>query len=153
METQAAHRIHPLVAGASVAVIIAAGVAVAAITGHLPGSNAETAPTAPATSAKPSHNQQVASAKPTAHKPVAVCRECGTIVEVKEVEVLGKGTGVGAVAGHQIERQARKHVRYDITVHMTDGSTRKFSDESGAQIALKSGDKVRVGQDGTLKPI
>ena len=172
METQANHRIHPLVAGASVAVIIAAGVAVAAVTGHLPGSKAETAPT-----------QTVAAhpAKP-AHKPVAVCRECGTIVEVKEVEVLGKGTGVGAVAGgvggavighqigenrtgtvvgaavgavagHQIEREARKHVRYDITVHMTDGSTRKFSDESGAQIALKSGDKVRVGQDGTLKPI
>lgn len=177
METQAAHRIHPLVAGASVAVIIAAGVAVAAITGHLPGSKAETAPTQTAAA-------QPAAAHPAkpAHKPVAVCRECGTIVEVQEVEVLGKGTGVGAVAGgvggavighqigenrtgtvvgaavgavagHQIERQARKHVRYDITVHMTDGSTRKFSDESGAQIALKSGDKVRVGQDGSLKPI
>lgn len=174
METQAAHRIHPLVAGASVAVIIAAGVAVAAITGHLPGSKAETAPTRTAAA-------QPAAAKP-AHKPVAVCRECGTIIEVKEVDVPGKGTGigavaggvggavigheigenrsgtvvgaaVGAVAGHQIERQARAHKRYDITVHMTDGSTRKFSDESGAQIALKSGDKVRVGQDGTLKPI
>ena len=175
MEAQAARRIHPLVAGASVAVIIAAGVAVAAITGHLPGSKAETAPTqtAAAHPAKP--------AQP-AHKPVAVCRDCGTIVEVKEVEVLGKGTGigavaggvggavigheigenragtavgaaVGAVAGHQIERQVRKHKRYDITVHMSDGSTRKFSDESGAQIALKSGDKVRVGQDGSLKPI
>jgi outer membrane lipoprotein SlyB len=172
MEAQVANRIHPLVAGASVAVIVAAGVAVAAITGHLPGSKAETAPT-----------QSVAprAAKP-AHKPVALCHDCGTILEVKEVDVLGKGTGVGAVAGgvggavighqigenragtvvgaavgavagHQIERQARTHKRYDITVHMTDGSTRKFSDESGAQIALKSGDKVRVGQDGTLKPI
>jgi outer membrane lipoprotein SlyB len=165
--------IHPLVAGASVAVIIAAGVAVAAITGHLPGSKAETAPTQSAAE-KP-------AAKP-AHKPVAVCKTCGTIVEVKEVDVLGKGTGVGAVAGgvggavighqigenrtgtavgavvgavagHQIERQARTHKRYDITVQMNDGTTRKFSDESGAQIALKSGDKVRVGQDGSLKPI
>jgi outer membrane lipoprotein SlyB len=174
MEAQVANRIHPLIAGASVAVIIAAGVAVAAITGHLPGSKAETAPTqtAAAHAVKPAKE----------HKPVAVCHECGTIVEVKEVEVLGKGTGVGAVAGgvggavighqigenrtgtvvgaavgavagHQIEREARKHTRYDITVHMTDGSTRKFSDESGAQIALKSGDKVRVGQDGSLKPI
>jgi outer membrane lipoprotein SlyB len=164
--------IHPLVAGASVAVIVAAGVAVAAVTGYLPGSKAETAPT-----------QTVAAhpAKP-AHKAVAVCKDCGTIVEVKEVDVLGKGTGVGAVAGgvggavvghqigenrtgtavgavvgavagHQIERQARTHKRYDITVKMNDGSTRKFSDESGAQIALKSGDKVRVNQDGSLKPI
>ena len=175
MDSQVANRIHPLVAGASVAVIIAAGVAVAAITGHLPGTKAETAPTQTAAT-------QTTAAHPAqpAHKAVAVCHECGTIVEVKEVEVLGKGTGigavaggvggavighqigenrtgtavgaaVGAVAGHQIEREARKHTRYDITVHMTDGSTRKFSDESGAQIALKSGDKVRVGQDGSLK--
>jgi outer membrane lipoprotein SlyB len=172
METQVANRIHPLVAGASVAVIIAAGVAVAAVTGHLPGSKAETAPTQTAT-AHP--------AKP-AHKPVAICRDCGTIVEVKEVDVPGKGTGVGAVAGgvggavighqigenrtgtvvgaavgavagHQIERQARMHKRYDITVRMNDGSTRNFSDESGAQVTLKSGDKVKVAQNGTLKPL
>jgi len=37
MEAQA-RRLHPLVAGAAVAVILAAGVAVAAITGYLPGS-------------------------------------------------------------------------------------------------------------------
>jgi len=43
------------------------------------------------------------------------------------------------------------HKRYDITVKMSDGTTRNFSDESGAQIALKSGDKVRVAQDGSLK--
>jgi outer membrane lipoprotein SlyB len=172
MEAQLTNRIHPLVAGASVAVIIAAGVAAAAITGHLPGSKAETAPT-----------QAVAAhaAKP-AHKPVAVCKDCGTILEVKEVDVLGKGTGVGAVAGgvggavighqigenrtgtvvgapvgagsgHQIERQARTHKRYDITVKMNDGTTRKFSDESGAQLALKSGDKVKVAENGTLKPL
>jgi len=167
----AANRIHPLVAGASVAVILAAGVAVAAITGHLPGSKAETAPT-----------QVVTHAAKPAHKPVAICKECGTIVDVKEVDVPGKGTGigavaggvggavigheigenragtavgavVGAVAGHQVERQARMHKRYDITVKMHDGTTRNFSDESGAQIALKSGDKVRIAQDGSLKPI
>ena len=172
MQAQALNRIHPLVAGASVAVIVAAGVAVAAITGHLPGSKAETAPMQPTTSAKPAAQ----------HKAVALCKACGTIVEVKEVDVAGKGTGigavaggvggavighqigenragtavgavVGAVAGHQIERQARTHKRYDITVHMNDGTTRKFSDESGAQIALKSGDKVRIGEDGSLKPI
>jgi outer membrane lipoprotein SlyB len=175
MEAQAiTNRIHPLVAGASVAVILAAGVAVAAITGHLPGSKAETAPS------------QVVTAHPAKaapqHKPVTLCKECGTIVDVKEVDVPGKGTGVGAVAGgvggavigheigenrtgtvvgaavgavagHQIERQARMHKRYDITVKMNDGTTRNFSDESGAQIALRSGDKIRVGHDGSLKPI
>ena len=169
-----ANRIHPLVAGAAVAVILAGGVAVAAITGHLPGSKADTAPTQAVVSqpAKPAKE----------HKPVALCKECGTIVDVKEVDVPGKGTGigavaggvggavvghqigenrtgtavgavVGAVAGHQIERQARTHKRYDITVKMNDGTTRNFSDESGAQLALKSGDKVRFMQDGSLKPI
>ena len=41
METVQKSRIHPLAAGAAVAVIIASGVGVAAMTGHLPGSNAE----------------------------------------------------------------------------------------------------------------
>ena len=40
METAQKMRIHPLAAGAAVAVIIASGVGVAAMTGHLPGSNA-----------------------------------------------------------------------------------------------------------------
>lgn len=168
------NRIHPLVAGASVAVIVAAGVAVAAITGHLPGSNADTARSQPMVSqpAKPAKE----------HKPVALCKDCGTIVEVKEVDVRGKGTGVGAVAGgvggavighqigenragtaigavagavvgHQIEREVRKHTRYDITVRMNDGSMRSLSDESGTPVTLKSGDKVKVAQDGTLKPL
>jgi outer membrane lipoprotein SlyB len=41
METQAKTRIHPLVAAASVAVIIFSAVGVAAITGYLPGSSAQ----------------------------------------------------------------------------------------------------------------
>jgi outer membrane lipoprotein SlyB len=41
METVQKSRIHPLAAGAAVAVIIASGVGVAAMTGHLPGSNAQ----------------------------------------------------------------------------------------------------------------
>jgi outer membrane lipoprotein SlyB len=188
---QATNRIHPLVAGAAVAVIVAAGVAVAAVTGNLPGSKADTTPVQPVASTpekqpvKPAQQpkQQVASAKPApAPRPVSVCKDCGTIVEVKEVDVPGKGTGigavaggvggavigrqvgenrtgtaigavVGAVAGHQIERQARMHKRYDITVKMNDGSIRSLSDESGTPVTLKSGDKVKVAQDGTVKPL
>jgi len=174
MEAQA-RGLHPLVAGAAAAVILAAGVAVAAITGYLPGSKADVAPQKALTShsAKPAQpRQQVAAA----------CHDCGVIVEVKEVEVLGKGTGigavaggvggavvghqigenragtaigaaVGAVAGHQIERQARKHTRYDITVRMNDGSTRALSDDSGTPVALRAGDKVRVSKEGAIKPI
>ena len=169
---QAQKKLHPLMAGAAVAVILAAGVSIAAITGHLPGSKAETAPA-----------QKVAAqpAKKVAHAP-AKCHDCGVIVDVKEVEVPGKGTGVGAVAGgvggavighgigenstgtaigaavgavagHQIERQARAHKRYDITVRMEDGSTRALSDESGTPLAFKSGDKVHVSKEGAIRPI
>lgn len=168
---EAKKSLHPLVAGAAVAVIIAAGVAVAAVTGVIPGSNAE-----------PEKQQVVTPQKPQP-KPVALCKNCGTVVSVKEVDVPGKGTGlgavaggvggavigreigdgnragtvvgaaVGAVAGHQIERQARMHKRYDITVKMNDGSIRNLSDESGNPVSVKSGDKVRVAQDGSIKKI
>jgi outer membrane lipoprotein SlyB len=184
MEAQQKTGLHPLMAGAAVAVIIAAGVAVAAITGYLPGSKAEMAPegkpAAPQASAHPgAAKQHVASAKPVA----AVCTECGVIEEVKEVDVLGKGSGVGAVAGgvggavvgheigngsragtavgavvgavagHQIEREARKHKKYEISVRMNDGSTKAITDESGNEVTWKSGDKVRVGSDGVIRPI
>ena len=187
MEGQERKGIHPLIAGASVAVIIAAGVAVAAITGYLPGTNADAPEKAPvAQQGKPAQQKQhVAAAKPSSSTPhpAAVCRDCGVIVEVKEVNVPGKGSGigavaggvggavvgheigdgsragtavgavVGAVAGHQIERQARAHKRYDITVRMNDGTVKNLSDETGNPITFKSGDKVRVGQDGVIKPI
>ena len=187
MEEQAKTRIHPLVAGAAVAVIIAAGVAVAAITGYLPGSNAEMAPAAKTDTpaSRPAQRQYTAAAKPAESRQhvAAVCHDCGTIVEVKEVDVLGKGSGigavaggvggavlgheigdgsragtavgavVGAVAGHQIERKAREHKKYEITVRMNDGSTKALTDESGNQVSWKSGDKVRVGTDGVIRPI
>jgi outer membrane lipoprotein SlyB len=188
MEEQAKSRLHPLLAGAAVAVIIAAGVAVAAITGYLPGSNAEIAPTDKASAPQASHPAQprhVAAAKPgdSRQHVAAACHDCGVIVEVKEVEVMGKGTGVGAiaggvggavlgheigdgsragtavgavvgaVAGHQIERKAREHKKYEITVRMNDGSTKAITDESGNQVSWRSGDKVRVGTDGVIRPI
>ena len=152
--TQAKSRIHPLVAGASVAVIVFSAVGVAALTGYLPGSSAQktadqargaaqsapaaapvaalspqapaaapsapapqapaAAPSAPARQAKPApkpvqhvvpqrtegaaERTQVAAA-PTVAQQKAVCPDCGSVIDVKEVEVKGEGSGVGAVAG------------------------------------------------------
>ena len=175
-------RLHPLVAGAAAAVIVAAGVGVAAITGVLPGSKADTAPTTEAKATQPAAKTRVASAQTAQHKPVPVCRECGVVVEVKQSQVLGKGTGVGAVAGgvggavighqigenragtavgavvgavagHQIERKAREHTKYEISVRMNDGTVKSITDESGNPVSWKSGDKVRVGADGVIRPI
>jgi outer membrane lipoprotein SlyB len=117
--TQSRTRLHPLVAGAAAAVIIASAVGVAALTGNLPGSKAQNAepqqPAAPAAqaaapqapvaktpAAKP-HSAakpvQVASAPTTHAQAKAHCAACGTVVDVKEVTVKGEGSGVGAVAG------------------------------------------------------
>ncbi|HYG55562.1 MAG TPA: glycine zipper 2TM domain-containing protein [Burkholderiales bacterium] len=154
--------IHRLVAVASVAVIVASGVGVAAMTGYLPGASAEKASagaTAPVQVAPPS-------------KPK--CRNCGVIREIKEVTVKGEGTGLGAVAGgvagavigheigegrnkklvtvagaaggaiagHEIEKHARTSKRYDITVRTEDGIVRTVSLDSAS--AWQVGDRVRV---------
>ncbi|MGH8674925.1 MAG: glycine zipper 2TM domain-containing protein [Burkholderiales bacterium] len=140
--TQAKSRIHPLVAGASIAVIVFSAVGVAALTGYLPGTSAQktadqapgaarsapaaapvaalspqapaVAPSAPARQAKPvqkpvqhvapqrtegvAERTQVAAA-PAVAQQRAVCSDCGSVIDVREVEVKGEGSGVGAVAG------------------------------------------------------
>jgi len=120
MQSEAKSGIHPLVAIAAVAVIVLAGVGVAAFTGVLPGTSGKTAAdglpeasNAAETKVAPS---KAAEAKPTRPKaaapkpvqvakvappPVAVikCMECGVVEAVQEVEVKGEGTGAGAVAG------------------------------------------------------
>lgn len=69
---------------------------------------------------------------------------------------IGKGNGRdaarilgaigGAVAGHQIEKQARANVRYDVDVRMDDGSLRTVSMTSAPD--LRAGDAVRVDGNG-----
>ena len=167
---QSRARLHPLVAGAAAAVIIAAAVAVAAIGGYLPGSKAQ-------------QNSVVSNAKaipPAGHERSgpAVCTECGVVISVSEKTIMGKGTGVGAIAGgvagavighdigenragtaigavvggiagHQIERSARSTKRYDVAVRMQDGSVKTVS--SGTPPPWRAGDRVRL-HNGVLKP-
>lgn len=52
------------------------------------------------------------------------------------------GAGAGAYAGHEIEKNTRKSVSYQIRVRMNDGTTRTFFER--AQPALAIGQKVRV---------
>ena len=118
-----ANKLHPLVATASVAVIVLAGVGIAAFTRVLPGTKGAPEPTAaPAESSAPApapaakapevkperkpvrHAAAPKRAEPAA-KPAKVaaakppCADCGVVEGVREVEVKGKGTGLGAVAG------------------------------------------------------
>jgi uncharacterized protein YcfJ len=169
-------RLHPLVAGAAAAVIVASAVAVAAIGGYLPGSKAEQGAVAEkATVQKPS----AAAAKP-ARRVAAACSDCGVVLGVEEKTVMGHGTGVGAVAGgvagavighemgdgsragtavgavvggiagHQIERGARSTKRYETSVRMHDGSVKVA--KADTQPTWRAGDKVRV-HNGVVKPL
>jgi outer membrane lipoprotein SlyB len=116
-----ANKLHPLVATAAVAVIVLAAVGVAAFTGLLPGSKGASEPsTAPAPATAPSPEAGAHEPKPVhktaRHAAVAkraepaarpsqvaaakpACANCGVVEGVREVEVKGKGTGLGAVAG------------------------------------------------------
>ena len=109
---------------ASVAVIVLAGVGVAAFTGVLPGSSGTNAPEALPEGPKVAEvivappkpvQAKPAEAKPARPKaatpkpvqvaaapqavPVPKCADCGVVEAVQEVEVKGEGTGAGAVAG------------------------------------------------------
>jgi outer membrane lipoprotein SlyB len=128
MEAEQKSRIHPLAAGAAVAVIIAAAVGVAAMTGHLPGSNAENAP-APQIAASPppvaavpsesaehraareqgvreeaarerARHQKLAEASQVQHAQTRpVCANCGVVESVNAVQRKGEGGAVGMVGG------------------------------------------------------
>jgi outer membrane lipoprotein SlyB len=98
-------RLHPLVAGASVAVIVLSAVGVAAITGHLPGTQAEKGPEAQAVASAPAGKsldrplQRPAPPRQQIAAAPAPCVNCAVVVGVTEVKVKGEGTGLGAVAG------------------------------------------------------
>src|SRR5471032_2922234 len=124
MEATQKSRIHPLTAGAAVAVIIVPAVGVAAMTGHLPGSKAENALTSqivasiPPTTAMPVAAVPVENAvnKPTPYdsslkqqdlvasqSTVAladpVCANCGVVRAVNRVKHKGQGGYVGMIGG------------------------------------------------------
>ena len=122
METPT-RKLHPLVLTASVAVIVLAITGVAAFTGLLPGirsAPSDVQAPAPAVEAQqPAPAGEVPTTNPArkhvakARNPMQVavtqpekvvevkpaCANCGVIESVREVEVKGAGTGVGAVAG------------------------------------------------------
>lgn len=118
-------RIHPLMAGAAGAVIVACGVGVAAMTGVLPRAGAQNSPppvTAPAPlAAAPVVAAPVAPAPRPAPAPMqlaqaeaprpdyrpapppsrapSVCHTCGVVTSVSQYKTEGHGTGLGAAGG------------------------------------------------------
>ena len=174
--TEGKKGLHPLMTGAAIAVIVASGVGVAAMTGNLPGTKADdtatSGSTAPVVQKATPPRQQVASVS----KPK--CVDCGVVSAINVVEVKGEGSGLGAVAGgvagavigdqvgegknrklltvagaaggaiagHEIEKYAKTHKRFDMSVRMDDGTTKTVSSE--AEPVIKVGQRVRMTQAG-----
>jgi len=126
METTSRNRIHPLVAGAAVAVILVSLVGVAAITGLIPGSNSSNAPpiaSAPLSSAEKAAaerdaqktaGEEASAAERAGRKPAgnaagapyyppqqsaAVCESCGRVEGIREIKTAAKPSGIGIAAG------------------------------------------------------
>ncbi|WP_050469304.1 glycine zipper 2TM domain-containing protein [Herbaspirillum chlorophenolicum] len=111
------NRLHPLVAGAAVAVILASLVGVAAITGLLPSSNSTNSPQQVAAmeqqSNQPQSNiqqqlppqpapvrQAVAANAPAQAAPApAICNSCGEVVAVRAIQHTPSTSGVGIAGG------------------------------------------------------
>ena len=94
-------RLHPLVAIASIAVIIFSVAAVAAIFGKIPGAEsrpAETFAQNPGTASGAIRSADGPAPVGHAQAPLP-CANCGMIESIRLAEVKGEGSGLGAVAG------------------------------------------------------
>ncbi|KAF1045145.1 MAG: hypothetical protein GAK35_01471 [Herbaspirillum frisingense] len=117
------NRLHPLVAGAAVAVILASLIGVAAMTGLLPNSNSANSPQQVAAldqnAAQQAQQQQQLAAQqqqapvrqssqnaypaqaaaPAAAPAPAICSSCGEVVGVRAVQHTPQTSGVGIAGG------------------------------------------------------
>ena len=60
------------------------------------------------------------------------------------------GAAGGALAGNEIEKRAKTHKRYDVSVRMADGSTQTVSYDTPP--SWRGGDRVRVA-NGRIEPV
>lgn len=151
--------LYPALIVAAVSVTLLSLTGIAAITGHLPGANAE-----PAGAVAP---------KP-AERSAALCPSCGTVESVRLIERKGEGSGLGAVAGgvagalignqighgggravmtvaggaggaylgNEIEKNTKKSSAYQIRISMADGSLRTLTQREVPSV--RAGDRVRL---------
>ena len=165
METMRRMRIHPLMAGAAVAVIIASAVGVAAMTGHLPGSNAAPAgaqqmaavpPTSPATSPAVAPPRAVAPS-PAAAPPPAVaqaapaCANCGVVASINAYQQTPKNSPVGMIGGALVGGVVGNQIGHGTanTIATVGGAAggAYVGNEVGKRVQTKTAYKVVVRMD------
>ncbi len=122
MEAQAARHTHPLLIIAAIAITLFSLVGIGAVLGWIPTTVGNPAPAALAPQAavqpepaKPVEEKRVAKHPKAAPHPAAqaalippppppiqvaaICKQCGVIEDVREIEKAGEGSGAGAVGG------------------------------------------------------
>jgi outer membrane lipoprotein SlyB len=137
---------------AAITVIVFSVAGIATMMGWLPGAQSQIRLQS---NEPPVRRAAADNSRAIAPATAAACVEdCGVVESIRAVEVKGEGSGLGAVggavvdagagvyAGHQIEKNTRKSVSYQIRVRMNDGTSRTFLER--AQPALAIGQKVRV---------
>ena len=133
MENEQKSRIHPLAAAAAVAVIVASAVGVAAMTGHLPGSNAESA-AAPQISAAPA---PVAAVRTESAEHRAVERERERV----------RNQHLADASQSRAQSKVTTTTHYEVLVRLENGSSQTVFYPT--QPAFSVGSRVRV-ENGTL---
>lgn len=159
-QPQAFNRPAPLVNIAAITVVVASVLAIAGVSGILPGLLSP-------------HDDHALTAAPVApgSLPIAACRQCGRVEALRVVQVkldgagftadggtssaivgsqFGQGSsrapftlvdgGSGAYAGHGVAQSTR--TSYRVTVRMEDGTTRTVYQDVAPGFAI--GDKVKV---------
>ena len=137
--------LYPVMLVAAIAVIVFSVAGIATMMGWMPS--------ALSSSAEPVRAQPVPASKQVRPRVVTAatgCRDCGVVELMRVVEAPGEGSGLGAgaYAGHEIEKNARKSVSYEIRVRMNDGTSRTLYEH--ALPALTIGQKVRVTDQGLV---
>lgn len=166
--------LYPTLLIAGIGVIIASMLGIAAITGLLPQAQSQVIGKLPEKAAAQ------ASAKSATVAGAARCADCGVVDTIRAIEVKGQGSGVGAVAGglvggilgnqvgggsgrtamtvvgvgayagHEVEKNVNKSVSYEVRVRMDDDSYRTFRVRQpevgvGQRVQVRDGRIVRAG--------
>ncbi|MGB8433204.1 MAG: hypothetical protein WCE38_02945 [Burkholderiales bacterium] len=143
MEETEKKRLHPVVAGAAVAVLIVSLVGIGAMSGRAPLLGARALHEAPESTAKQFDAARSAAPPPERAAGTQLCDTCGTVESVRAHVVRSdssaEGRRAGSAAGGVVGRQQTVH---RVTIRMDDGSYRTISlpIEPGYGV----GEKVRI---------
>jgi len=91
----------PMVNIAAIAVILASLIAIGAVTGLIPSAFSHKAESVVMEGATPIGAAGTPSQSRLDERPAAgqICRQCGIVETVRQIQVKGNGTGLGAIAG------------------------------------------------------